>query len=123
VRLSRKRQRINAQRNPQKQIEKDAGHYMDQDVDPVVAGDVVLMEIVIQRKAEVGHRPIQGNSPKAGPFNAVPCEVGQTNVGIVLNVIAIIKNKRSPEGVGIDQQYNHRKKKHHQTVTYPSVRP
>ena len=64
------RQRWDAQGCLNKEVEQETGESVDQDIDQVVAQNIILMEIVVQGKADISYRTIGGRTFKPCPFYA-----------------------------------------------------
>ena len=65
----------------------------------MVAHDIILVEIVVQGKADIRYRTIGGKTFKSCPFNALQGECFQADMGVIPNIGRIIKNERAIQGV------------------------
>ena len=52
------------------EVDEDPIEHMNEDVYEVIAGDVVVAEVIIQRKADVGDRPGLGDALETCPVQA-----------------------------------------------------
>jgi len=76
---------------------------MNQNVDHMIAYRIIAVKVVIQRKTDVGNRPIGEWALKTGPGKIFQTEIGNANMVVVSNISDIIKNKWSRQSLGIDQ--------------------
>ena len=75
---------------------------MNDDVDQMIAGESILMKIIIQRKGNIPNRSgLCKFFTKAGLYNFVETKLRYPNVRIIFNLGYIIKNKWTIKGVGI----------------------
>lgn len=64
------RHRWDAQGCLYKEVEQDSSGEMDQDINQMKAQNIILMEIVVQGKADISYRTIGGRTFKPGAFYA-----------------------------------------------------
>jgi hypothetical protein len=72
---------------------------MDEDVNQVVAKNIVLVDVIVQPETEVRYRAIFHGAFKSCPRNLSGGKLGKTNVGIILNVRPIIKDERASQSM------------------------
>ena len=79
---------------------------MDKDIHQVVSDDVVPVKIVIEGKGYIGYGTI-GGSAVCDDFHQIPgAETGQADMRIVPNVGQVVKDERSAQRIGIDDDNN-----------------
>ena len=72
---------------------------MDQGINQMVAGDIVMVEIVVQGEADIRYWPTRARTFKPRLNNAFPSEPCQAYMGITLDIGVIIKNERGIHSV------------------------
>lgn len=72
---------------------------MDERINQMIAKKIVLVEIVIEGKTDIGRRAIRGGTLKPCLCNAFDGESGQANRVIIANIVYVIKDKRRMKGV------------------------
>ena len=78
---------------------------MNKDVQHMVSQNIVSMEIIIQGKSDIRERTTIGMTLKPSVCNAFRCEFRQADMGVILNVLPVIKSEWAFQGVGIEQEY------------------
>ena len=59
---------------------------MNQNVDHMIANQIVTVKIVVQRKADIGHRASGFLAVKSGPGKIFQTEHGNANMGVVADI-------------------------------------
>jgi hypothetical protein len=72
---------------------------MDDDINQMVAENIILMKIIIDGKRYVGYRTMGGVAFEGGCKNTFKTQFSQANMVIVSNIRQVIKNKRAMQGV------------------------
>ena len=85
---------------------------MDNDIDQMVAHNIMLVEIVVQRKANVGYgttwKPSQPQT-----CNLFQVKIRYSDMSVVFNVAPVIKDKWASQGVWIDGESKNTQKQEH----------
>ena len=77
---------------------------MEDDIYQVVTQYLVLVEIIVEGKAYIGHRAIGKGAFKGCPGDTFPGEFGQPDMTVVANIGPVIKCKGSFESVGVGKK-------------------
>ena len=79
---------------------------MDYDVYQMKTDEIETIKIIIERKTDIGNRAVGFRTLKSGPDEIFRTERSQPNMGIVTDIANVIKNKRSGQGIRINQSDN-----------------
>ena len=76
----------------------------------MIAKNTVLVKIVVQGKADKGYRTISG-AFKPCPCNPFEAEFDQADMGVLLNIVYIIKNEIAVKDGGVNNKGSNSKEK------------
>ena len=79
---------------------------MDQDVNEVKADEIQSTKIIVERKTDIGNRAAGFRTQESSSDEIFQTERSQSNMGIVTDIANVIKNKRSGQGIRINQDDN-----------------
>ena len=72
---------------------------MDENINQMIAIKIVLVEIVVQSKTDICRRTVRSGTFKPCLCNAFDGESGEADMGVIPNIVYVIKNKRRMKGV------------------------
>ena len=79
---------------------------MDYDVYQMKTDEIETIKIIVERKTDIGYRAAGFRTLESGPDEIFRTERSQPNMGIVTDIANVIKNKRSGQGIRINQSDN-----------------
>ena len=71
---------------------------------------IMTVKIVIQRKADIGNRPVGYRAMESGPGKIFKTEKWNTDMRIIPNVLNVIKDKGGLQNIGINSKTQDREK-------------
>ena len=79
---------------------------MDHNVYQMKTDEIETIKIVVERKTDIGNRAAGFRTLETGPDEIFQTERRHPDMWIVPNIVNVIKNKRSGQGIGINQEGN-----------------
>ena len=79
---------------------------MDYEVYQMKTDEIETIKIIVERKTDIGNRPAGFRTQESSSDEIFQTERSQSNMGIVTDIANVIKNKRSGQGIRINQDDN-----------------
>jgi len=77
---------------------------VQQNVDQVEPPDVVAMDVMIEGKTDIGHRPCGQDALQGGIMKGSCSEACDPDRRVVLNVVVVVQNKLTLQGDAIEKE-------------------